>query len=79
MAAHTRSGVHGMSMCVTPRCDTASTTAFWIAGVEPMVPDSPMPFAPSGFRGLSVCVFDASPADVNDKEKKVQARRKKKA
>ena len=44
-----------MSMCVTPRWDTASTTAFWMAGVEPMVPDSPMPLAPSGLRGLSVC------------------------
>ena len=49
-----------MSMCVTPRCDTASTTAFWIAGVEPIVPDSPMPFAPSGLRGLSVSVFEVS-------------------
>ena len=31
-----------------------------MAGVEPIVPDSPMPFAPRGLRGLSVCVFDTS-------------------
>ena len=49
-----------MSMWVIPRCDTASITAFWMAGVEPIVPDSPMPFAPSGLRGLSVSVLDAS-------------------
>ena len=49
-----------MSMWVTPRCDKASTTAFWIAGVEPIVPDSPIPLAPSGLRGLSVWVFDVS-------------------
>ena len=55
IACHTRSAVHGMSMCLTPRWDTASTTALWMAGVEPMVPDSPMPLAPSGLRGLSVC------------------------
>jgi hypothetical protein len=60
MARQTRSAVQDMSMCVTPRWRTASTTAFWIAGVEPMVPDSPMPFAPRGLRGLSVCVFETS-------------------
>ena len=48
MARHTRSGVHGMSMWRTPRWLSASTTAFCTAGVEPMVPDSPMPLAPSG-------------------------------
>ena len=60
MAAQTRSAVQGMSMCFTPRCETASTTALWIAGVEPIVPDSPMPLAPSGLRGLSVSVFEVS-------------------
>ena len=60
IAVQTRSAVHGMSMWVTPRCETASTTAFWMAGVEPIVPDSPMPLAPSGLRGLSVWVFDVS-------------------
>ena len=34
-----------------------------MAGVEPIVPDSPMPLAPSGLRGLSVWVFDASKLD----------------
>ena len=60
IARQTRSAVQGMSMCVTPRWLSASTTALWIAGVEPIVPDSPMPLAPSGLRGLSVCVFDTS-------------------
>ena len=56
IAAHTRSGVHGMSMWRTPRCDTASITAFWIAGVDPIVAASPMPLAPSGFSGDGVSV-----------------------
>src|SRR5207245_11402739 len=55
-AAHTRSGVRGMSMCRMPRCDSASTTAFWTAGVDPIVPDSPIPFAPRGLVGLGVSV-----------------------
>ena len=56
MAVHTRSGVRGMSMWRTPRWDRASTTAFWTAGVEPMVPDYPTPLAPSGLFGLGVSV-----------------------
>ena len=60
IALHTRSGVHGMSMWRTPRWLTASTTAFWIDGVEPIVPDSPMPFAPSGFSGVGVSVLVVS-------------------
>ena len=44
----------------TPRCDNASTTAFCTAGVEPIVADSPIPFAPSGFRSVGVSVFDVS-------------------
>ena len=35
-------------MCVTPRCASASTTAFAIAGGAPTVADSPTPFAPNG-------------------------------
>ena len=46
-----------MSTWSTPRWRTASTTALWMAGVEPIVPDSPMPLAPIGLRGLSVCVL----------------------
>ena len=50
----------GMSTFSTPKCETASTTAFHTAGVAPIAPDSPMPFAPSGFSGVGVSVFDAS-------------------
>src|SRR5690348_18428817 len=60
IAVHTRCGVAGMSMCLTPRWDTASTTAFWIAGVEPIVPASPMPFTPSGFRSVGVSLATSS-------------------
>ena len=47
-ACQTRCGEAGMSMCRTPRCASASMIAFCTAGVEPMVPASPMPLAPSG-------------------------------
>ena len=57
MALQTRSGVHGMSRCRTPRWLRASTTAFCTAGVEPTVADSPMPLAPSGLSGVGVSVF----------------------
>src|SRR6516165_6825090 len=60
MAVHTRCGVAGMSMCLTPRWDTASTTAFWTAGVEPIEPASPMPLAPSGFRSVGVSLATSS-------------------
>src|SRR6202034_4808419 len=57
IAAHTLTGVVGMSMCRTPRWLTASTTAFWTAGVAPIVPASPIPFTPSGLMsvGVSLC------------------------
>jgi hypothetical protein len=58
IARHTRSGVAGMSRCRTPRCASASTTAFWTAGIEPIVPASPIPFAPSGFLGVGVSVCE---------------------
>ena len=47
-------------MCGRRGGETASTTALCTAGVEPIVADSPMPFAPSGLSGLSVSVFDTS-------------------
>ena len=47
-ARQTRCGDAGMSMCRTPRGASASMIAFCTAGVEPMVPASPMPLAPSG-------------------------------
>ena len=40
----TFSGVMGMSMCLTPRCARASTTALAMAGGAPTVADSPTPF-----------------------------------
>ncbi len=60
IARHTRSGVRGMSMWRTPRWATASTTAFCTAGVDPIVPDSPIPLAPRGLRGVGVSVWAVS-------------------
>lgn len=60
MAPATRSGLAGMSTCRTPRWASASTTAFWTAGIAPIVPASPTPFAPSGFRGVGVSVLAVS-------------------
>ena len=45
-----------MSMWRTPRWLIASITAEWTAGVEPIVPDSPMPFAPSGLTAVAVSI-----------------------
>ena len=56
MADQTRSGRAGMSMWRIPRWDRASTTAFCTAGGAPMVPDSPIPFTPSGLWGEGVSV-----------------------
>ncbi len=60
IAVQTACGVDGIGMWRTPRCDTASTTALCTAGIAPIVPDSPIPFAPSGFRCVGVTVFDVS-------------------
>src|SRR6185295_15313056 len=57
---HTFSGVIGMSMCVTPRCASASTTALAIAGGAPTVADSPTPLAPNGWCGDGVTVLSVS-------------------
>ena len=45
-----------MSMSLTPRWRTASSTELTTAGVEAMVPASPTPLTPSGFvvEGVSV-------------------------
>ena len=48
-ARHTFSPFAGISTWRTPYGASASITALWTAGVEPIVPDSPIPFAPSGF------------------------------
>ncbi len=62
---HTLSGVIGMSMCLTPRWDRASTTALAMAGVAPTVADSPTPLAPKGWCGDGVTVFPVSHAGVS--------------
>src|SRR5581483_3402756 len=62
IARHTRCEVVGRSMCRTPRWATASTTAFWTAGVAPVVPASPTPLAPSGLYGVGVCIVTSSNA-----------------
>src|SRR6266849_4788740 len=49
IARQRRSGVAGMSKCVTPAWRSASDTAFMSAGSEPLTPASPTPLAPSGF------------------------------
>ena len=47
-------------MPVTPRCESASTTALITAGAEPIVPASPTPFTPSRFVGEGVTVLSRS-------------------
>src|SRR5207244_13052795 len=54
IARQTRSGVNGRSRWLIPSGDSASMTAFAIAGVEPIVPASPTPFTPSGFEDEGV-------------------------
>jgi hypothetical protein len=49
-----------MSTSLQPRWASASTTAFAIAGVEPIVPASPTPLAPSGLTGEGVSVWSSS-------------------
>src|SRR5205823_14722056 len=60
IARQTFSPFAGMSTWRTPRCDSASTTAFCTAGVAPIVPDSPMPFAPSSLSGVGVSIGTSS-------------------
>ena len=57
IARQTRSGVNGRSRWRMPSGESASTTAFAIAGVAPIVPASPTPFTPSGFEGDGVSVL----------------------
>src|SRR2546428_2519127 len=56
----TLSGRTGISTCFTPYGDSASTIAFTIAGVAPIVPASPTPLTPSGFTGEGVSVRSVS-------------------
>ena len=43
-----RSGVSGISICLMPSGDSASSAAFMTTGSAPTVPASPAPLAPSG-------------------------------
>src|SRR5215469_3221365 len=57
IACQIRCGVAGMSRCVMPYGDSASTTAFITVAGEAIVPTSPHPLTPSGLcrqRVLSV-------------------------
>src|SRR6266571_3561958 len=60
IAAQTLAGVSGMSMWRMPRWLTASMTEFCVAGVAPIVPASPMPFAPSGLMMAGVSLLSSS-------------------
>src|SRR5262249_26297642 len=60
IARQTRSGVAGIWTSVTPRCETASTTALITAGADAIVPVSPTPLTPSGFVGLTVVECSSS-------------------
>src|SRR5262245_50627220 len=50
------SGRSGRSTCLTPKGARASITALATAGVEPIVPASPTPLAPSGLTVVGVSV-----------------------
>src|SRR5437867_3457841 len=53
-------GVAGIATSRTPNGCSASTIAFITAGVEAIVPASPIPFVPNGFTGLGVKVAASS-------------------
>ena len=56
MARHTRWAVQGIVMSRTPIGRSASTMLLTTAGVDAIVPASPMPLTPSGFEVAGVCV-----------------------
>ena len=56
-------------MLRTPRCHSASTTAFAIAGGAPTVADSPTPFAPIGWCGDGVTVLADLPGGRLDRRR----------
>ena len=60
MMRHSFSGRSIMSMCFTPNSLSASTAAQTMLGVEPSVPASPTPLAPSGLTGVGVTVESSS-------------------
>ncbi len=60
MTRHSFSGRSIMSMCLTPNGLSASTAAETMHGVDPSVPASPTPLAPSGLTGVGVTVLFSS-------------------
>src|SRR5215471_15827495 len=60
MMRHSFSGRSIMSTCFTPNSLNASTAAETMHGVDPRVPASPTPFAPSGLTGVGVTVAASS-------------------
>src|SRR5262249_38569237 len=60
MARQTFSPLHGMSTVRTLSGRRASTTALCTAGVEPIVPDSPIPLAPRALAGVGVSISTTS-------------------
>ena len=60
IARQTRSGVAGIWMSVTPRCESASTTALITAGADAIVPVSPTPLAPNGWSVALLSVRSSS-------------------
>src|SRR5215471_5476540 len=54
IAATTSAGRTGMRPTLAPTCASASLTAFSTAPGAPMVPPSPIPFAPVGVLGVGV-------------------------
>ena len=60
IARQTRSGVAGIWMSVTPRWESASSTALITAGAAAIVPVSPTPFAPNGWSVALLSVRSSS-------------------
>ena len=60
IACHTRSPFTGISSWRTPNGASASITALWTAGVEPIVPASPIPLAPRALTGVGVSIATSS-------------------
>src|SRR5205085_4081757 len=56
IARHTRSGVAGISICVTPNSRSASTTALMTAASAGVVPPSPPARTPSGLVGDGISI-----------------------
>src|SRR4029450_6679240 len=65
IAARRRSGVMGSRSTSTPRCERASVTALATAAGAPMVPPSPIPFAPVSLNSQGVCRWKISTAGIS--------------